>query len=239
VGPQVSERALHEMVRRVFAHAGQANYDFFRAVSQPVERVREAVRLPAQYMELMRKRVAEGRGVLVLGLHISNFDLAMAAIAAHGLPVQILSVANPGAGFSAQNRLRAQVGAEVTPITAESLRLAVRRLRTGWTVFTGGDRPALDQEERVEFFGHSSRLPVGPARLARLSGAEVLVAGCHYAAETGYVVRFVGPVEMVRSRDRQKDFRENSRRLAATYEPYMRAHPAQWLMFHPVWDDGD
>jgi KDO2-lipid IV(A) lauroyltransferase len=227
------------MARQVFAHAGRTYFDFFRAINLPVEELRQTVRLPAEYMDLMRERVAEGRGVFVLGLHISNFDLAMAAIAAHGLPVQILSVANPGTGFSAQNRLRERAGAEVTPITAESLRLAVRRLRAGWTVWTGGDRPVLDQEERVKFFGRPSRLPVGPARLARMSGVEVLVAGCHYATETGYVVQFTGPVEMVRSRDRNRDILENAWRLAAAYEPYMRAHPEQWLMFHPVWDEGD
>jgi lauroyl/myristoyl acyltransferase len=40
---------------------------------------------------------------------------------------------------------------------------------------------------------------------------------------------------MVRTGDRQQDTITNTRRLAVVVEGYVRAHPEQWMMFHPVW----
>ena len=235
LGAQVADRTLHRMVWHVFVHAGHAYYDFYRATNWPIEKLARAARVPETYMDLMRTRSAKGQGTLLLGLHMSNFDLAMVSIAARGIPTQVLTLSHPGEGFRVQDRLRATVGLEVTQISPESLRLAVRRLESGWIVFTGVDRPVSDERHPVELFGRPSNLSTGPARIALMSGAAVLVASCHYSPHIGYVVDFTGPVEMTRSGDRRQDIQTNARRIAAVIEQHVRAYPDQWLMFHPLW----
>ena len=42
---------------------------------------------------------------------------------------------------------------------------------------------------------------------------------------------------MYRTGDRRRDIRTNTHRLAAILEEYVRAHPEQWMMFHPFWPD--
>jgi len=42
---------------------------------------------------------------------------------------------------------------------------------------------------------------------------------------------------MTRTGDRQRDVLINTRRLAVVLEEHVRAHPDQWMMFHPVWAD--
>ncbi len=235
VGPEVDDGALHEMARQVFFHAGQTYYDFFHAIDQPPKALIEAVRVSESLIERIRAEMAQGQGVLLLGTHMSNFDLVGLAIGARGLPIQMLSLADPQAGFHILNRLRAQGGFEVTPITSQSLRAAIRRLKSGGLVLTGVDRPIPQDRELIEFFGRPAYLPVGPARLALMTGALVFVGACHYDPDEGYILEATGPIKMMRTGDRRRDTLTNTRRLAVVVEGYVRAHPEQWMMFHPVW----
>jgi KDO2-lipid IV(A) lauroyltransferase len=237
VGPEVDDAALDEMVRQVFFHAGQVYYDFYHSTKLTADELAQAARVPPEMIDLLKTQVERGRGAVVMGLHVSNFDLGMVAIGAQGVPIQVLTLADPGPGFQIQNRLRTRVGIDVTPISSESLRLAIRRLKNGWTVFTGADRPVQGEQGLVEFFGKPACLPLGPVRLALMTGAAVIVASCHYDQDTGYAVRFTGPIEMARTDNRQQDVLTNARRTAIVIEEHVRAHPQQWLMFHRVWPE--
>ncbi len=237
LGPQADETQLHQMTRQVFFHAGQTYYDFFHAIGQPPEMLRQAVRIPQIIFEQIQSEMARGRGVLLLSSHLSNFDLAGLAVGSMGFPIQMLSLANPEAGFHLLNYLRAQGGFEVTPITSESLRAAIRRLKSGGAVLTGMDRPVPGDRELIEFFGRPAYLPVGPVRLALMTGALVIMGSCYYQPGEGYVLQVEAPIEMTRTGDRQQDVLANTRRLAAILEEHVHAHPDQWMMFHPVWAD--
>jgi lauroyl/myristoyl acyltransferase len=237
VGSDVGDGALHEKTRQVFFHAGQTYYDFFRIVNQSPRLLANAVKVPESLIALIESNTASGQGVLLLGMHMSNFDLVILALGARGLPIQALSLADPGPGFQVLNHLRATGGFEITPITPASLRVAVRRLRGGSIVATGVDRPVPQDRELIEFFGQSAYLPVGPTRLALMTGATVVVGACYYDAEAGYVLEYTGPVEMVSTGDRRQDTLTNTRRIALIVEAYVRAHPDQWMMFHPFWPE--
>jgi KDO2-lipid IV(A) lauroyltransferase len=237
LGSEADDVTLHEMTRHVFFHAGQTYYDFFHAIDQPPEVLAEAVRIPEAFIAQIKSETARGRGVLLLCTHMSNFDLAGLSLGTRGLPIQMLSLANPQAGFHIVNYLRAKGGYEVTPITPESLRVAVRRLKSSGIVLTGMDRPIPEDEELIEFFGRPAYLPVGPVRLALMTEATVIISSCYYEPDEGYALEFTGPIEMIRTGDRRQDILTNTRRLAVILEGYVRAHPEQWMMFHPLWPE--
>ncbi len=237
IGPEAEALALHQMTYQVFFHAGQTYYDFFHAIGQPKEVLAEAVPIPDEILAFARSETARGRGVLVLAAHMSNFDLLGLCIGAQGLPIQMLSLANPRAGFHLLNYLRAKSGFEVTPITPESLRAAIRRLKGGGIVLTGVDRPIPEDRELVEFFGRPAYLPVGPVRLALMTGASVIMASCYYEPDEGYGLKVAGPLEMIRTGDRKRDLMTNVRRVVDILEQHVRARPEQWMMFHPFWPE--
>jgi len=237
LGPEASDETLHQMTRNVFYHAGQTYYDFFHAIDMPKEVIARAAQVPDETVAFVRSEMDNGRGVLLLGTHMSNFDLLGLSIGARGLPIQMLSLADPQAGFHLLNYLRAKGGYEVTPISSESLRAAIRRLKSGGIVMTGIDRPIPEDRELIEFFGRLAYLPVGPVRLALMSGATVIVGSCHYDPDQGYVLQVTGPIEMIRTGDRRQDILVNARQLAKILEGFVRAHPDQWMMFHPFWPE--
>ena len=193
LGPEADDATLHEMARHVFFHAGQTYYDFFHAIGQPPEVLARAVKVPQNIIELIKSENVQGRGVLLLSSHMSNFDLAGLAIGSLGFPMQMLSLANPEAGFHILNYLRAKGGFELTPITPQSLRAAIRRLKNGGIVVTGMDRPIPEDRELIEFFDRPAYLPVGPVRLALMTGATVALGSCYYEPDTGYSITATGP----------------------------------------------
>jgi lauroyl/myristoyl acyltransferase len=237
LGSEADDVRLDEMTRHVFFHAGQTYYDFFHAIDQPPEVLAEAVRIPEAFIAQIQSETARGRGVLLLGTHMSNFDLASLSMGAQGLPIQILSLADPQAGFHILNYLRAKGGYEVTPITPESLRAAIRRLKSSGIVMTGMDHPIPEDRELIEFFGRPAYLPVGPVRLALMTGATVIVGSCYYEPDEGYAFEFTEPIEMIHIGDRRQDILTNTRRLAVILEGYVRAHPEQWMMFRSLWPE--
>ena len=237
LGPETGDAVVDQMTHRVFCHAGRTYYEFFRIVGQPRHVLARAVRISPSLVQLIQSETAAGRGVLLLGIHMSNFDLGLMAVAANDLPAQVLSLAGPHDGFEMLNDLRAVEGFEVTPVTPHTLRMAIRRLRSGGLVITGADRPVHDDRGLVEFFGRPAYLPLGPARLALMTGAMVLLGACHHSSDEGYVLDVIGPIAMPSTGDRTTDVLAGTRRIAIAMEQHVRAHPDQWLMFHPVWPE--
>ncbi len=237
LGPEASLATLDDLTFRLFLHAGKCYYDFFHAAGKPSADLLSVVKFPQATIDKIKDERARGKGVLILGMHMSNFDLGILSMAAHGLSIQILSLADPPADVLLFNQLREKNHLEITPITPDSLRLAIRRLRAGGIVGTGADRPIPEDRELIPFFGREAYLPQGPARLALLTGATVFLGACHHTPEAGYVVEVLGPLEVVNTGDRQAENFNTTRRLAAFMEDQIRTYPEQWMMFHPFWPE--
>lgn len=235
LGETSDQAALETLTYRTFLHAGRTYYDFFHALRQSTAQLAKITPIPADILKEVHAATRQGRGVLFLGMHLSNFDLVILSIGSQGLPIQALSLANPQAGDHVLNQVRAATGLEFTPITPASLRQAVRRLKRGGIVMTAIDFPDPDDRMLVPMFGRDAYLPLGPARLALLTGAVVVLGACHHTNEAGYQLEVIGPLEMIHSGNRQADIYTNTCRFAAFMEAQIRRFPEQWMMFHPFW----
>jgi KDO2-lipid IV(A) lauroyltransferase len=229
---------LHQSTRAVLRHAALTYYDFFHMIDRPSAEIRNLVKLDPAFLAKVDETVqASDRGLLVLSTHMSNFDLAGFAFGTHKLPMLGLTVADPTTGFERLNEVRQRFGFDITPITPQSLRAGIRRLKAGGIVATGVDRPIPDDDIAVEFFGKPSFLPAGPARLAALTGARVVIVSCVYDHVTGYRLDSTDYLDLADTGDRKQDIVENTRRFARILEQFISAHPEQWMMFHPLWPD--
>lgn len=239
LGPEAGEERLEARTRALFVHAGRANYDFFRMMDRSAEEIARVVSFPPETIAQIREAVAAKRGALLLGTHMGNFNLAIPALyGLAGVPIQALSAAQPNEGFTLLNRQRIKWGLEVTPITPQSLRQAIRRLEDGGVVLTAFDFPIRENSTLIPFFGKPAYFPLGPARLARLTDAIVLMGSSRYDPQQGNIVRAEN-VELARTRDRQQDILVNAGRMARVLEGYVAENPEQWLMFYPFWPDGE
>jgi KDO2-lipid IV(A) lauroyltransferase len=176
-------------------------------------------------------------GIVIVGIHLSNFDLVMQAAGALGLSVQVLSAAQPGSGYRWQNELRRQRGLEITPASITAVRQAVERLRSGGSVLTGIDRPIFDSKHRPRFFGRPACLPVHHIYLALKAKAPIYLFASILSSDGVYRISASDPIKMRPYSDRETELLRNAEAVLEVAESFIRQAPQQWSMFFPVWPE--
>jgi KDO2-lipid IV(A) lauroyltransferase len=233
-GKRYEDPALDGAVKAVLANAAVGYVDLFRALSGGTEALVRRCEMDDSLVAGFREGAARGKGVIAVSAHMSCFDMLLLTLAARGYRVQALSFADPQGSYRVQNTLRRRFGLDLTPISLPSLRKAVRNLRQGGVVLTGIDRPAAEGEDLL-FFGQQARLPVGHARLALATGAQILV-GVVQSGGIGQYRAFGAGLIDPRGQDASMDgARYLAQKVLSVIEGYVRKRPEEWLMFFPVW----
>lgn len=233
-GKRATPEQLDHAVHQVLRHAAHCMFDLNHSLHQ-LEKIKEKVLLTPNTEELLFGKRPNGQGTLIVGTHLSNFDLGMMAMGLHGLDIQVLSYAQPPGGYKLQNRFRRKTGLDVTPIAISSLKTASQRLKEGGVVGTGVDRPVPDAKRQANFFGFPAGMPAGHIRLALETNASIRVFACHMLPDKRYVLDISDPVPMQPHADRYTAIRQNVEAVLGVIAAYIRQHPHQWLMYFPVW----
>ena len=178
----------------------------------------------------------EGEALLFIGPHLGNFDLLASILATSGIKGLVLALPSPNEAHKAQNKLRAEQGLNVMPMSLNAFRLARKILEDKGVVITGIDRPSDDPKLRRMplFFGEPSRLPTFYEKLAIDSGARIRIGAAIRQADGRYHVEVSEPVYFS-SNDAADD--GNIKKITAVIEPWIREFPTQWAIFKPLWPD--
>ncbi|MDT8438502.1 MAG: lipid A biosynthesis acyltransferase [Wenzhouxiangellaceae bacterium] len=135
--------------------------------------------------------LASGRGVLLLGGHLGQWELAMLYSGLQWPMTFLYKPPKSGAADRALTACRQRFGAELVPATGPALRRAVRRLRAGGALGLLFDqRPRAGQAVMAPWFGRSVATMSLPHRLIRTSGCVVLIAHCLRRPEGGWTMVF-------------------------------------------------
>jgi KDO2-lipid IV(A) lauroyltransferase len=224
--PSASARERERVARRTFEAFAESLVDSWRE-GRACEARRDLVTIDGE--EHVRDALARGRGVLVWSAHVGNWELAGRALARRGYDVA--AIARPHVSHAVERwfeRARADAGVRVVA-RCPGAREARRVLRERGLLALLGDRRFGTGGRDVALFGRIARLPAAPIALAARTGAA-LVPGFVVRESPGrYRIRFEPAI--IASPERALE------RLAATLERWVRAHPEQWFVFEPVWDD--
>ncbi len=238
LGAAASPKTLRRTLYQLLCNTVRRYYEFFYNVGRG--RMRAIDFTPPTYIHettkiYIQEALEVGKGVMFIACHTSNFDFGGIALAQHlPVPLQVLSLADPTTDMKMFNDMREQCGVRMTPISPQSLREAIRRLRAGEAIATGPDYPTGEGDAAVEFFGATAYLPTGYIRLALKTDCQVIVIAIHYA-KGAYWVLGQPPMAMERTGDRQQDQALNHRRILDHVESFIHQHPEEWMMFTPVW----
>ena len=176
-----------------------------------------------------------GVGLLVASAHIGNWEVAARAAS---LIKPVCAVYRP---FNSSWLDRAALGLR----SGENLRLVSRRehdsmrfirtLADGEIVALMIDQHASKGRVEVEFFGRPAWTTRAPAMLHLTTRAPLLVAWAIRTGPLRYVVQAVGPVQVSRTGDREKDARALTQALTDVVERIARQYPEQYLWGHRRW----
>jgi len=230
-----TRREINRLVREVFLHIGLTAVETLW-MRRHGTKDRIAARFPMDGIEAVRKAREGGRGVILFTMHQGNWELYGATVAAQMDGVNALArpVNNPLVRRYT-TELRESLGMKVLS-TREGVRPMLRALRRGEAVAVLIDQHVNRAYVPVTFFGRPAATTAVVASLALRLDAPVFVG---YGMRDGYGFRhhgrLQGPLELVRTGDRDADIAANTQRFNDTLEEIIRRTPGQWLWTHRRW----
>jgi phosphatidylinositol dimannoside acyltransferase len=203
----------------------------FRLPSWPLEDV--VARTRTVHEERLRTPYAEGRAVVAALPHQGNWDWAGAWACATGTPVTTVAERlRPERLYDEFVAFRASLGMEILPLTGGEPpmpRLA-EVLSGGGFVPLLADRDLSRSAVQVDLCGSAARMPGGPARLARSTGAALVPVTTAYVGDdleiTFHPEVAVGPGEPGVERAMQE--------VADAFTVALRGAPQDWHMMQRV-----
>ena len=181
---------------------------------------------------------ARGRGVLLVTLHLGNWELGGPILTHKGHRLLALSNPEPDARLTElRQAARARWGVETLLVGEDPFAFVevIKRLGAGGAVALLLDRPAEKSAVAVELCGRPLLVSNAAAELARASGCAVVPVviirrGDGYAAQI--LPEAIYDRAALGNRERRRGFTQE---ILRAFEPWLREHPDQWYHFVPIW----
>lgn len=235
-GQQLLGDALDRAVLETLQHIARSFYTLFHYIDN-LEGFSKRIEYDARAESIIRKSQETRQGMVVVGLHMSNFDLIMQSATKLGLRALALSLPQADEAVDWQHQLRRRSGVEILPATIQNFRLAIERLKAGEIVITGMDRPLADTKYRPRFFGHPANVPVHYIQLALKAQVPLVVMGAVEQDDGIYRVNSSDIIHLQHLPDRRTEILQNAEMVLSIAENFIRLAPQQWAVFLPVWPD--
>lgn len=234
VVPQADPAELRELSRRAMRSYLRYWGEMMRLPSWSAADIRSRVVTHAEHR--LRDPLAAGRGVVAALPHMGNWDLAGAWACAEGMPLSTVAErVRPESLYDDFLRHRQGLGMTVLPLTgaAPTMPILQELLASGGFVCLLADRDLSRHAVTVRLLGQDARLPVGPALLARRTGALLLPSTSSYDGHAMHL-RFHEPVEVPAGDD---GVLRATAEVASVFSAAITRDPADWHMLQRVFVD--
>ena len=179
----------------------------------------------------------KGRGVILIGPHIGNWEVGVFVYSAFREPLTYLARALDNPRIEDLTvRLRSRFGNRAINKN-NSITSAMKILRAGGVLGVLPDVNVLTRDGVfVPFFGTLACTTSAVAMMAMRTNAMIVPMCCTWNPSTKkYTVRYGKRIEAVATGDRHRDVVETTAAFTLEMEKFIRAHPEQWLWIHKRW----
>jgi lauroyl/myristoyl acyltransferase len=184
----------------------------------------------------------EGTGAILLTAHVGNFELGGLFLREIGITTYAVYAPDPSPVVEEHREsARRSLGVIGIPVTSSPFASVpiLRALRSNGFVAMQGDRDVSGTGRHMPFFGKTASFPVGPFRLAQVSGAPIFPVFVLQEDDGRYrtIVEEAIRVPNARGEEGAAAVTAALGRFIASMERTIRAYPAQWYLFTRFWDD--
>ena len=227
------------LAHEAFRNFGKFVIDFVRFPVLTKEEVRK--RLVFKQWAELDEVVASKRGAIMVTMHFGAYDLGAAALGAYD--IETFGVAE-SFGYHRMDDLiinsRRQMGMNFIP--RDKVTVGVfRAIKRGGMLAMLIDVAPPGTEVSVDFMGGRAEVSSVPARLALRTGAWVVPSLIIRGPESDELIRPILDTRSLRNfeptGDEERDVREMTKRIMASYERTLRQYPEQWLIFRRIWPE--
>ncbi|KPL06795.1 hypothetical protein AMJ86_07250 [bacterium SM23_57] len=235
-GGELPPKTLDQAVRGVFNYTARSIYDLYHHVHD-LNKAGHLFMIEQSFQPLIDRPKFDQCGLIVVGIHMSGFDLAAQWLCMNGIDLLALTIPNPEGGRWIEFEMRKRTVINLVPGSVNGLRQAIRYLKQGGMVITGIDRPQEVYHPRPRFFGRPAALPTHHIFLALKAQVPVVVAASRLDEDRLYHLYASDPIEMDPYPDRTHALLYNTEKVLAVAEDFIRKAPQQWLISLPVWPE--
>ena len=192
--------------------------------------------------EALRDAAAGGRGAVVISGHLGNWEIAAAAVAARGMPMDVAAHLQKNPFF---HRYMLEVWGRLgltVMVKNEAFRLVPRALAAGRVVALISDQNMRKRGIFVDFFGRSAATARGPALFALRTGTPVFFGVA--VRKHGFPSRYRVIIERIPLSEGAPDgegatdahaIRDLTQRHVSRLEAHIREAPSQYFWQHRRW----
>lgn len=235
--PELSGRERTRIARKSFQNTGMNLLEISRMTSLTPESIGNLAGYdPVFGLENYRAALAKGKGILYLTGHFSSWELLPTAHALHGYPLAFITRPLDNAPLEKYLlKIRESKGNRVIS-KKNSARHILKSLAAGATAGILMDQnTSLQEGIFVDFFGIPAATSTSVALFALRTDAPVLPGYLTPLRRGRYTIKFLPPMEVVRTGDMSRDLEINTRRFNEVLEQIIREQPESWLWGHKRW----
>ncbi|MGE3975532.1 MAG: lysophospholipid acyltransferase family protein [Bdellovibrionales bacterium] len=186
--------------------------------------------------EKIQRAIDQKKGVLVLGLHLGNGDLALASLAVQGYPINLISK-----HFKSEwlNEIwfgvRKKIGMKFTPEEKSSYQILRGLKNKDCVVFVLDQFMGPPAGVSTIFFGKETGTAAGLALFSLRSGAPVVPAYTFRVESGKTMMIFEDPIEPIKTDNHEADVSKMTQIYTSKLEEIIKKYPDQWMWLHRRW----
>lgn len=234
LGKGRSEKEIRHILRSVYRHMGSSLLEFAATHRLSRERIDSLVRFEG--LDKIDAAMKTGRGVIILGAHIGNWELYAQGGALHGFPVHVIGrKANVNLLNNYMVRIRECHGNRVI-LRTNAMRRILKILQEGKAIGVMCDqRGSTSRGLIIDFLGQPAPTSPALARIILKSGAVVLTSFGYRNPDQTHTLTIGGPLTFDMNQDAENNVLHITEHYIKALEDFIRLHPDQWLWMHRRW----
>lgn len=243
------ERAVRQMMEALHMTEAEARHTVRESFVNLARNVLEILYMPhlnernfrqyieIDHLEILKKALAEKKGVVILTGHIGTWEWLSAAFTLNGLPVTAIAKPQPNMQFTeVLNALRDTIHVEIFSRGTSELLAAARALKKGKILGFLADQDAGPGGAFLPFLGKTASTPMGPAVFSRKFSSPVVPAFILRQPNGRHKVVIKDIMRYEDTGDTDKDLFDFTARMTKIVEEIVRENPTQWLWFQKRWN---
>jgi KDO2-lipid IV(A) lauroyltransferase len=235
--PELSDLEHQRIARASFQHTARNLLEISHLPELNRDTIRNLVQYDPEYgLNQYERARAGGKGILFLTGHFSAWELLPAAHALYGYPLSFVTRPLDNAPLEKYLRKIRESAGNTVIYKKNSIRHILSKLKGGGDVGILMDQNTfLHEGVFADLFGIPAATSTSVALLALRTECPVIPGYLTPGAEGRYTIKFLPPVELVRSGDTIHDVRLNTQLFNQILESIIRQQPETWLWGHMRW----
>lgn len=228
-----TQQAPSSMVKDVFRNFGKYLVDFL-IMDQKVNKefIKNSVQISG--VEYLNDVIHKGKGGILVGAHLGNWEMAGAVLGLLGYPVSIVALAHKDDRVNAFFNSKREFFGTVVIQTNVALRRCLEHLKRNRLIALLADRDFGHHGLLMNFLGKKALIPKGAALFALKTGAPIIPVFFLRTANDGFQVTLAEPIYppiMDEGRISDQEIEGLINKYLYLLEDQIYKYPGQWLMF--------